>query len=73
MRLFRPKYLPLWCEDRIKELYNANLEAEKRYYNKMARERAEGKIRKKTVKMYAFYVGQVTALEGVMERLFIEY
>ena len=73
MRLFRPKYLPLWCEDGIKELYNANLEAMEKCKHRICLERAIGKVTKKTAKTYAFYVGQVTALEGVMERLFIEY
>lgn len=78
MKLFR-KYIPLWAEKRMKELYYECI-------NDVVRSRKDinidsmlnGKtvLDKKTVeklRKYSFAVGEVAALEVMMDRLFIEY
>lgn len=78
MKLFR-KYMPLWAEKRMKELYRECI-------NDVVRCRKDVNIEvmlngkmvldKKTVeklRKYSFAVGEVAALEVMMDRLFIEY
>lgn len=82
MRLLKeivPKHISKWSEKRIKELYRqsiAELVRSRKAVN--IDSMLNGKIvyDEKTIRdlrIYSYAVGQVAAIEGIMDRLFIEY
>ena len=71
--VFRPKFLPRWCEKRIKSLYKTSVAEVEKYKQEMAIESVDGTLSHETYKRYVYYAGQVAAIEGIMERLFIQY
>lgn len=80
MKLFRRKPLPRWEEGRIKELYRQCISEVIRLRNAVNQDSmlANGEVSydKKLVvnlRKYSFAVGEVAALETLMDRLFIDY
>ena len=77
----KPRYLPKSAEKKILELYNASIESVVKWRETANMERLTNHgqsvdLDSETVKVlqkYAYAVGQVAALEGIMERFFIEY
>ena len=71
--LLKNQFIPKWGEQIILESYKTAVNAAAKWSMEMDIDKLDGKVRPDTLKRYAFYMGQVTALEGVMERLFIPY
>lgn len=69
--IFRPKYVPRWCEKRIKSLYKTSVAEMEKYKQEMMIENIDGNVTQETFKRYVYYAGQADAIEGIMERLFI--
>lgn len=72
-RDLKNRFIPKWAQDILQESYMTSVNAAVKWSREMDIDRIDGKIKPETLKRYSFYMGQVTALEGIMDRFFIPY
>ena len=78
--MFKKKFITRWAEKRILRLYEQNIREVERWRNvvNMSSMLSNGKSEVsettiKSLRKYSYSIGKVTALEELMDQLFIEY
>lgn len=70
--LLRHKPIPPWGKKRILSLYKI-INAEMKRWNKIVVDSKDNVEKRDALNHYIFYAGQIAAMDGIIERLFIEY